>query len=233
MSKMRLPDEKTSEGFELHNIRALFYGPQKIGKSEFASKFPDILMLDTHHGLKGITTHHLDIGDWDEFLEAVHLLTETNHKFKCVALDLIEDVVNFCVHAICAEHKMEHPSDKKWGKGWDLILRELERPMIKLRTSDLGILFIAQEMEKEVTTKHSKYSKIQPALTNQARKVIMPYVDIIGHCFIDDEGDEEVRKIQFKPSEYVEVGDRTGRLPATTMLRYNSFKKAFTKKMEE
>jgi AAA domain len=229
---IKLPTEKITEGFSMSNIRMLIYGPSKIGKSTFASKFPDVIFLDTHHGTKGLDVYPIYITDWLDFKKAVDLICESN-RFKTVVLDLTEDLVNFGVQHILDKNKIEHQSELKWGRGYDLTLRELEKPMIKLRASDLGIIFICQEVEKEVKTKHATYQKMGPALTNQARKVIMPYVDIIGHCFIDDEGDEEVRKIQFKPSEYVEVGDRTGRLPATTMLRYNSFKKAFNKKMEE
>jgi hypothetical protein len=224
---MKLPTEKVQEGFTLESLRALFYGPSKIGKSTLASRFPDCLFLDTHRGTKALPVFPMHIGTWKDFLESVDLILSKKHDFKNVIFDLIEDIMNYGVHYVCTKKGMDHQSDLKWGKGWDLVLKELERPFLRLRASELGLIFISQEQEKEVTTKHSKYQKVGPAFTNQARKIIMPYVDVIGHCYVDDEGDEEVRKIQFDPTEYCEAGDRTGYLPKTIMLRYTSFKKAF------
>jgi hypothetical protein len=70
-----------------------------------------------------------------------------------------------------------------------------------------------------------------PTITGSCRKVIIPLVDIIACCGFDiiDEGEETVEKrvMIFEPSESMEAGDRTGRLPAKIPLSYKAFKKAF------
>ena len=235
---IKLPKEKTIEGYTLSAIRALFFGPWGIGKSTFCSKFKNAIFIGTEKGLKGLDVHKLYVHNWEEFLEVVDKLLNTSHDFETVVIDTIDNAVKFCTIYSCDKYKVDHPSDMKWGKGWELFQREFETPILKLSVSDYGLIFTSHEKESEITKKGNiKILKIGPSFSNQARKIIGPFVDIIGHCYVDEiEVDgkiKERRYIEFEPTPYVEVKDRTGLLPASMPLRYVDFKKCFKEKKEE
>lgn len=230
---MELPDKKVYEGYDLSKIRMLLYGLPKIGKSTFASKFNKTLFLATEKGLKGLDVFQINISNWLDFVQAVELLLGKKHDFHTVAIDTVDNLFKYCLDYVCTKHHIDHPSDSKWGKGWDLLQHEFEKWILKLSMSDMGLIFISHARESEVMNKHSKWTKIGPSIPNQARKVILPFVDIIGYCCVVEEqkGKDfvERRSIVFKPSDLIEAGDRTGFMPERINLRYESFKKYFEK----
>lgn len=234
---IKLPAEKTEGAYQLNNIRLLLYGMPKIGKSTFCSKFDDALFLATEKGLKGLNVYQTEITNWDEFKETVTLLNKPQDRFKTIIIDTVDNLFKFCLNEVCRKNKIEHPSDAKWGKGWDLLQREFERQIIQLSLTDYGIIFISHTKEMEIVGKYAKYTKIGPSLHNQARKILIPFVDSIGYCTMDtkkeslngQENLKERRVIKFEPSEYYEAGDRTGLLPGQIQLNYHVFKNCFKK----
>lgn len=234
MDRIKLPMKKSKEGYSLETIRMLFYGPPKIGKSTFCSFFDRALFLATEKGLKGLDVFKVDITDWEEFVSAVNLLYIKEHDFKTIIIDTVDNLFKFCIEYVCKKNRIDHPSDSKWGKGWDLLQKEFEKPILQLSMSNYGLVFVSHEKEYEVSTKHLKYTKIGPSIPNQARKVIIPFVDIIGRCYIEKSpglNDElvERRRICFTPSENIEAGDRTGLMPESIPLKYAVFAKQFKK----
>lgn len=234
---IKLPSEKVKGAYELNNIRLLLYGIPKIGKSTFCSKFNDALFLATEKGLKGLDVYQTEITNWNEFKEVVVLLNEPQDRFKTIIIDTIDNLFKFCLNDVCQKNKIEHPSDAKWGKGWDLLQREFEKQIIQLSLTDYGIIFISHTKEMEIVGKYAKYTKISPSLHNQARKILLPFVDSIGYCTMDIKKDgqenlKERRVIKFEPSEYYEAGDRTGMLPGQIPLNYHVFKNCFKTKIK-
>lgn len=230
---MKLPDEPTMEGYTLNNIRMLLYGIPKIGKSTFASKFKKALFLACESGHKGLKICKLNITSWQDFLEAVDTLLELDdddRKFKLIVIDTVSNLFKYCQDYVCKKNKIEHVSDKKWGKGWDLLQQEFERPIMQLSMSNYGIMFISHAKEVEISTRRGNYSKVAPDLPNQCRKIINPLVDIIGYADMDDGGGDEKRIIHFAPSKYITAGDRTGLLPTKMDLNYVKFKRCFKQK---
>ncbi|HDK42909.1 MAG TPA: ATP-binding protein [Candidatus Pacearchaeota archaeon] len=232
MKKFKIPKKPVKEGFNLGNIRMLLIGPYKIGKSSFASKFNNTLFLDAEKGLKRLKVRKWKMRNWKDFCDGVDQITDDPEDIKTVVPDTISTLYKFCLQYCNKKYRMTHPSDHKWGKGWDILRQEFEKPILKLITSNLGVIFISHEKEVEVTEiGNLKYIKYTSNLPNQAREVIMPLVDIIGHCYMHDVGSKNKVKervyISFKKSKKTDAGDRTGLLPEKMPLNYEKFKKYF------
>jgi hypothetical protein len=231
MAKIKLPKKKTKGKYTLNNIRALFYGPWKIGKSTFCSKFENALFIGTEKGLEALDVYKMYIKNWDEFKQSIELIINGDHDYQTIVIDTVDNAFKFCQEYIKKKFRINHASDLKWGKGWDLLAQEFEAPFLDLSLTDYGILLTSHERETEINKKTMKYTKIGPSFPSAARKVIGPFVDIIGHMYIDEvevNGKlKERRFIEFAATPYVEAGDRTGLLPDVIPLRYAKFKKYF------
>lgn len=232
---IKLPKEREIEGYHLDNLRMLIYGWPGIGKSTFASGFDNCIFVCTEKAHKHLKIYKTEIHNWKEFLEVVEKLLGESHKYRVVIIDTIDNLFKFCTIHVCQKYKIDHPSDSKWGKGWDLLQKEFEKPILDLSMSDFGIVFISQAKEVEIKKRHSAFTKVTSTLSNQARKIILPFVDVIGFCTAEDEGKsgQERRVMTFEPSEYVEAKDRTGFLPKKIPLRFWAFKKYFENESEE
>lgn len=215
---MKLPDKKMPAAVSLNLIRFLLYGPPKIGKTNLFAGFPNTLFLATEKGYSALSIYVIDIKSWDNFCRAVNLITTTKHSYKTIAIDTLDILWNLCVSYMCDKLEIEHLSDEDWGKAYDMATKEFEREINKLCLTDYGILMSSHTKTSEITSKVGKTTKIQPSLPNQARRIIIPKVDAIGYMYLktiklDKDNYVDRRVISFEPTEYIEAGDRHGKLP--------------------
>lgn len=236
-----LPTVKIKPQLDINKIRLLIYGPPKIGKTTLCSGFPETLFLATE---KGYTSHNVyakDIVSWEQFKDVVLNVIEGKHNFKTIAIDTIDLLFKLCNEHICDDLGIAHVSDEDWGKGYNMVNTEFEKWLNKLFLTDYGIIMISHTQMKELTTFNGKTSKIMPSLPNQARKVIIPKVSVIGlmkmKTFkVEDNQFIEKRVLSFKQSSIEEAGDRDGVFPDEVVLsknphkNYEVFKTFYTKK---
>ena len=71
---IKLPENKPRELQPTHNIKLFLYGEPYTGKTTFASKFPNPLILSTDGNYKFLTTPALDVNnltDWKELIDVL------------------------------------------------------------------------------------------------------------------------------------------------------------------
>ncbi len=226
-----LPKEKTLKSKKLEDYSILLYGPPKIGKSTFASRFDKLLFLATDPGLKHLDVYQTPIPNWVTFKSVVKELQKKPNKFNNIAIDTVDILYKHCSNYVCSKFNFEHPSDEEWGKGYELIQNEFAKWVLKLTYLPGGIIFISHSQDKDVRTRVQRINKIMPTIPGSCRKIIIPLVDIIAYCGFDVTGEDSDRKekrvIIVEPSESLEAGDRTGRLPKKLPLSYKAFRRYF------
>ncbi len=218
-SDLELPTEMTTGKVLLSKIRMLLYGPPKIGKTTLASGWPGALFLATEKGYDAIKVYKKDVTSWQMFKDIVDVIVAGDHKFKTVVIDTADLLFKLCNDAMCQELDITHVSDEDWGKGYDIVANEFERVINKLFMSDYGLILISHTKIQDLTSRTGKLSKVTPTLSNQARRIIIPKVSIIGSMklkLIKVSNDKYIEKrvVSFLPSEIEEAGDRDGKLPS-------------------
>ena len=84
-----LPSERSMPTANLSQQTILIYGPPKIGKSSFASRFPEALFFECEPGLNQLPVFKVPTYTWEDFLAAGKLVASGNHRFKSVVLDTV------------------------------------------------------------------------------------------------------------------------------------------------
>ena len=99
--------------------KVVVYGPEGIGKSTFASQFPDPLFIDT----EGSTTH-MDVArlpkpsSWTMLLEEVRYVISTPGLCKTLVIDTADWAETLCISEICARNHWSGIEDPGYGKGY-------------------------------------------------------------------------------------------------------------------
>lgn len=222
---------KNTKGIDAANIYTmLLYGPEGIGKTTFASCAEKPLFISTEAGTKFVDVFDRPCPDWTMFQQVVAELEkefkEGKQRFKTVVVDTIDIAYDHCQFYVCEHLGIDHPADEEWGKGYQAIRQEFTRQLARLSGMMTALIFISHEKSAEIRGKLIKTQRTVPTLANSGRRVILPMVDIIGHCGFKLGRDGEPTKeriLEFEPSDDVERKDRTGLLPKTLALQYSEF----------
>ena len=111
-------------------IKTVIYGPEGIGKSTLASRFPSPLFLDTED-----STVHMDVrrlpkpATWLELLEQVKWVLADPARAKCrtLVLDTADWAETLCTEYVLARDQKTGVEDYGYGKGYVYVAEEFGR----------------------------------------------------------------------------------------------------------
>lgn len=211
------------------------YGQPFSGKTTFANKFPDPLMLNTDGNIKFVDAPYLSIKDevtkngrmtnrkfaWAVFKEIIEELEKKDNTFKTIVVDLLEDCYEHCRLYMYDQMGITHESDDSF-KAWDKVRTEFLSTLKRLMNLDYEniILISHEDTSKDITKRGGdKITAIKPNLQEKAANKVSGMVDIVARVVVDGEKHE----LSFKSDEVIFGG---GRLTVSTReipLDYEAF----------
>lgn len=108
--------------------KVVVYGPEGIGKSTFASQFPDPVFIDTEG-----STNHMDVSrlprpsSWQMLSEEIEYVKAHPDVCKTLVVDTIDWAEQLCVESICAKHNKSGIEDFGYGNGYVYTKEEFGR----------------------------------------------------------------------------------------------------------
>lgn len=104
--------------------KVIVYGPEGIGKSTFASKFPEPLFSDTEGSTKKLNIKRFDApSSWEMLLQQVQYVRD-NLPCKTYVIDTADWAEKLCAQAVCAAHKKKSIADFGYGSGFTYLKDE-------------------------------------------------------------------------------------------------------------
>ena len=211
------------------------FGAPFSGKTTFANKFPDPLMLNTDGNIKFVDAPFISIKDevtqngrmtnrkmaWEVFKEAVEELEKKQNDFKTIVVDLLEDVYEQCRRWVCDQHGWDHESDDSF-RAWDMVRTEFLNTLKRLMSMDYDniILISHSDMSKDITKKGGdKVTAIKPNLPDKVANKVAGMVDIVARAVADD-GDYI---LSMKRNEVIFGGGRLTVKEQEIPLEYDAF----------
>lgn len=122
-------------------IKAVIYGPEGIGKSTFASQFPNPLFIDTEG-----STNHMDLArfdkpsSWQMIKQQIQYVKENPNICDTLVIDTIDWAEQLCIEDVCATHHKSGIEEFGYGNGYVYTKEEFGRFLNRLDDLiDLGI----------------------------------------------------------------------------------------------
>lgn len=179
-------------GVENKKARILLYSMPKVGKTTFASQFPNHLIVDIDGSSERIdcvrTPHIITL---NEFLEILESLYSENHSYTTLAIDTIDWLERLIGDEVARINGKKTVEDIAFGKGYPLVVarwREILKALEQLRIEKgMTILMLSHADTRHYTPPMGdEYDIYAPKLygkkdkTDTSLALITEYCDIIA-----------------------------------------------------
>ncbi|MEY8001186.1 AAA family ATPase [Clostridium sp. Mt-5] len=234
---MLLPKNERREKKIDTNPDMWIYAESYVGKSTFVDQLDNLLFLNTDGNTDNTTSPVIRIADeikvegrltkrkfaWEVFLDVVSELEKKQNDFKRVALDLVEDLYEYCRLYMYDKLGIEHEQDAGYGKGWDMVRTEFLSTIKRLKNLGYQIIYISKEVTSEISLKNgSKLTTIKPNINDKVANVLAGTVDLTVRAYMDGEN----RYLHLEKKENIFGGGRFNFLVDKIPLDKDEFIKA-------
>lgn len=172
--------------------KVVIYGPEGIGKSTLASKFPEAVFIDTEGSTGAMDVARLPTpSSWEMLLEEVEYVKQHPEVCRTLVIDTIDWAEALCVEAICAAHNKKGIEDFGYGNGYVYVREAFGRLLNKLtEVLDRGVNVVltahAQMRKFEQPDEMGAYDrwelKLGKKTSSQTSPLVKEWADMLLFC---------------------------------------------------
>ena len=166
-------------------VKVVLYGPEGIGKSTFASQFPDPIFIDAEGGTKQLDVRRLPRPtSWAMLLDEVAEVRKGNIPCTTLVLDTADWAEALCIQSICAKAKVDGLEGFGYGKGYVYVKEEFGRLLDQLEEIVTGgrnvvVLAHAAIAKFEQPDAVGNYDRWQMKTTKQVAPLLREWCDML------------------------------------------------------
>lgn len=113
--------------------KVVVYGPEGIGKSTFASRFPDPVFIDTEGSTNSMDVARLPkASSWQMIMDQIDYVRVHPQLCRTLIIDTIDWAEMMCITHICEKHQKTGIEDFGYGNGYVYTKEEFGRFLNKL-----------------------------------------------------------------------------------------------------
>ena len=223
-------------------VRFTGYGQQKIGKSEWASKWPNPIFVQTEDGISGLSVAKIPATpceSWTELMDCLRVIMKDPQDRRTVVVDTLDRAEALAQAKVLEEHFGGNDKDyMAYHKGPMIagkMMAELLNALDIIRSKhQMNIVVLAHDgLMPGANALGEDFKKWAPSLSKHAWSLVRDWCDQIGHfqsAFrVKDGKAKELgneRTIQFLCSPGRDAGCRAGyEMPDNIALDWDEYKK--------
>lgn len=163
--------------------RLMLYGTHGVGKSQFASRSPAPIFIQTEDGLGEIDCDRFPLTtSFEQAMQALSELYTDKHEFRTVVVDSLDWLERLIWLEVCRKRNVENIEEIGYGKGYVFALtqwREFLEGLSALR-NDRGMMVVLiahARIERFENPETESYDRYCPRLHRLASQVIQEWCD--------------------------------------------------------
>ena len=234
---MSINIENTMKDYEdVAKLVMLVYGVGGIGKTTFASTFPNALLIDFENGSKyfkkrGINIDVVRMSTWFSKQDIAEL-QEKSATYETIIIDPIGEAMEKLIKSpnITGVKYRQGGTGDLTIAGWGKVKDEMRSLVKWAKSLNKNVVLVAHVDEKESDGSLVK----RPLIATKINDEIIAMVDVVGYMDIVVINEKERRALRVNPSDERYIAkDRTGSLPGLCKPDYNYILKRMTETVEE
>lgn len=176
---------KISTGKIDRAVKTVIYGSEGIGKSTFASRFPDPLFVDTEGGTAQMDVRRVEKPQtWDELIAIVNEVAATPDVCKTLVIDTADWAEQLCVAHVCAKYKQASIESFGYGKGYTYLAEEWSRFLAACDTviascKHVVIVAHAKQRKQELPDEAGAFDRWEMKLSKQVAPLLKEWADLL------------------------------------------------------
>ncbi len=161
------------------------YGPEGIGKSTFASRFPDPVFIDTEGSTKDMDVARMEApSSWHMLMEQVKYVKAHPELCRTLVVDTADWAEMLCTEEVCARSQKAGIEDFGYGKGYVYLAEEFGRLLNLLsEVIDAGIHVVitahAKMRKFEQPDEMGAYDRWELKLQKQTAPLLKEWADMV------------------------------------------------------
>ena len=165
--------------------KVLIYGPEGIGKSTLAARFPDPLFIDTEGSTKHMDVKRLPFPtSWTMLMEEVAYVMLNPTCCKTLVIDTADWAEALCISHVCAKAQKNGIEDFGYGKGYTYLAEEFGNLLNRLTEvieSGVDVVFTAHAQIKkfEQPDEQAAYDRWELKLQKKTAPLLREWADMV------------------------------------------------------
>lgn len=146
---------KISKGIKKNAIRFVIYGLEGIGKTTFASKFPDPLFIDTEGSTRWIDVARVDgINCWADICAAIDEVIAVPSVCKTLVVDTADGAEHMLAMDMLRRDDKKSIEDYGYGKGYTILQERFQKELLnrldKVIAKGIHVIITAHSRQRTV-----------------------------------------------------------------------------------
>ena len=165
--------------------KVVIYGPEGIGKSTLASRFPDPVFIDTEGSTKEMDVARFDAPKkWEDIFEAIKYMLNDAQGFKTLVLDTADWAEMLCTSYTCQKGGVNGIEDFGYGKGYTYLQENFKKLLDRLNdviAAGINVVVTAHaKMRKfEQPDEMGAYDRWEMKLSRQVAPMLKEWGDMV------------------------------------------------------
>lgn len=168
--------------------KGVIYGCEGVGKSTFASKFPNPIFMDLEGGTAQLDVKRAEVSSWEEILTTIDELAKDPQGFETFVMDTADWAERMCSAYLCKKYKKTGIEDFGYGKGYAYLAEEFAAMLSKLtelQNSGMHVLVLAHSTIRklELPEENGTYDHYELKCSKTVSPLIKEWAD--GLLFVN------------------------------------------------